>query len=257
MLIIYFLWAFCGLYIISFCRAKRMSLPSLTHLFFNHFDRPGKIVKAKRLIKVDIVFPVYVIIAGFAFGTDKNHLGKEYDFKILSELGTDIPRKIKFAEQFKGFSQSLGLQSVSDNYYLLENDQKLELARVEKRFANLFGYLVWKYSCTYGTNLYRWFICSGAIVLFFAIFFSPFGKWFAGEGGIYDFFAALKPSVTTSSHETWFSPVYYSVVTFATLGYGDITPRDTAGQMFSVMEVLIGYMMLGGLLSVFSKKILR
>lgn len=76
MLIMYFLLAFCGLYNISFYRAKRMSLPSITHLFFNHFDRPGKIIKSKRLIEVDIVFPVYVLITGLAFSTDKNHLDK-------------------------------------------------------------------------------------------------------------------------------------------------------------------------------------
>jgi len=50
--------------------------------------------------------------------------------------------------------------------------------------------------------------------------------------------------------ELWFAPVYYSVVTFTTLGYGDIHPATTSGEMLAVCEVLIGYVWLGYLISV-------
>ena len=50
--------------------------------------------------------------------------------------------------------------------------------------------------------------------------------------------------------DLWFAPVYYSVVTFTTLGFGDIFPATTGGEILSTIEVLIGYVWLGYLVSV-------
>jgi hypothetical protein len=50
---------------------------------------------------------------------------------------------------------------------------------------------------------------------------------------------------------------YYSVVTLTTLGYGDIVPNSTLGQILVIVEVCIGYMMLGGLISIFANKLAR
>ena len=51
--------------------------------------------------------------------------------------------------------------------------------------------------------------------------------------------------------------VYYSVVTFTTLGFGDVTPR-TIPAMWAVMaEVVLGYIMLGGLISILANKLAR
>ena len=50
---------------------------------------------------------------------------------------------------------------------------------------------------------------------------------------------------------------YYSVVTLTTLGYGDIVPNSTLGQILVIVQVCIGYMMLGGLISIFANKLAR
>ena len=57
--------------------------------------------------------------------------------------------------------------------------------------------------------------------------------------------------------KTWLSPFYYSIVTLTTLGYGDVKPASTWGQVVAMIEVVSGYMMLGGLLSIFNNKIAR
>lgn len=44
---------------------------------------------------------------------------------------------------------------------------------------------------------------------------------------------------------TFLSSLYFSVVTFATLGYGDITPKAGFGQVVVMIEVIIGYLTLG------------
>ena len=56
---------------------------------------------------------------------------------------------------------------------------------------------------------------------------------------------------------TMLSPLYYSIVTLTSLGYGDIVPASGPAQMIAILEAMTGYVMLGGLLSIFSTKIAR
>jgi len=84
-------------------------------------------------------------------------------------------------------------------------------------------------------------------------------RWAGWTVGIALGFAALFPMVEVDfgPNETWLSPLYYSVVTLTTLGYGDILPISVAAQAVAMVEVVIGYVMLGGLLSIFSSKMAR
>ena len=58
---------------------------------------------------------------------------------------------------------------------------------------------------------------------------------------------------------TWITPMYYSLVTFSTLGFGDVHPRlSTAfGQLTVMTEVILGYLSLGGLVAIFTNKLAR
>jgi uncharacterized protein YjbI with pentapeptide repeats len=58
-------------------------------------------------------------------------------------------------------------------------------------------------------------------------------------------------------HKTALSPLYYSVVTLTTLGYGDALPTSLAAQVAAMVEVLLGYIMLGGLLAIFATRMAR
>ena len=50
---------------------------------------------------------------------------------------------------------------------------------------------------------------------------------------------------------------YYSVVTFTTLGFGDIIPKTSTAALCVTVEVIIGYVMLGGLITIFASKLSR
>jgi uncharacterized protein YjbI with pentapeptide repeats len=58
-------------------------------------------------------------------------------------------------------------------------------------------------------------------------------------------------------YQTPLSSFYYSVVTLTTLGYGDVLPASLPAQIMAMFEVVIGYVMLGGLLSIFANKMAR
>jgi uncharacterized protein YjbI with pentapeptide repeats len=53
------------------------------------------------------------------------------------------------------------------------------------------------------------------------------------------------------------SVLYYSVVTFTTLGFGDVVPRTPEAAHWVTAEVVAGYVMLGGLVSILATKLAR
>lgn len=68
-------------------------------------------------------------------------------------------------------------------------------------------------------------------------------------GAVYQHLGIMDNSLpgTPVVHEFWTS-VYYAVVTFTTLGYGDFYPRG-AGRALAGMQALTGYLVLGLLAS--------
>lgn len=63
--------------------------------------------------------------------------------------------------------------------------------------------------------------------------------------------------VDFGEHANAVTPYYFSVITLTSLGYGDISPVSEFGQLLTMIEVLLGYIALGGLLSIFSNKMAR
>jgi len=59
------------------------------------------------------------------------------------------------------------------------------------------------------------------------------------------------------SANTWFTPYYFSIVTYTTLGFGDVRPATLIGEIIVSSEVILGYTTLGLLLSVLAQNIAR
>ena len=99
-------------------------------------------------------------------------------------------------------------------------------------------YAVWKATSDCGRSLTRWGAWTAGIALVFALVYTQVG-------------------IDFGDNPTWLSPLYFSVVTLTTLGYGDALPTTLLGQVAVIAQVLLGYGMLGGLLSIFSTKMGR
>jgi hypothetical protein len=81
--------------------------------------------------------------------------------------------------------------------------------------------------------------------------------------GLYGFLYSLDMSLGwklmnySSSSKSWFTPFYYSIVTYTTLGFGDVTAASWLGEMIVISEVIVGYFTLGLLLSILANTIAR
>ena len=80
--------------------------------------------------------------------------------------------------------------------------------------------------------------------------------WIAVAWGAFGFAYSRLP-VDFGDYPTALSPYYFSFVTLTTLGYGDAVPASVGAQVAAMVEVAIGYVLLGGLISIFSNKLAR
>lgn len=103
-------------------------------------------------------------------------------------------------------------------------------------------YILWLVLSDCGKSFALWSIWSIVAALGFGLKFYSLGE------------NAFKVSYLDWSFMT---TLYYSIVTFTTLGFGDVLPVTEKAAMWVMAEVITGYIMLGGLISLFATKIAR
>jgi len=145
------------------------------------------------------------------------------NFHRASWIGVDI-RDVNFAGAYRL------RRFIIDQNFLKEFRESGPLAAA--------AYFLWKITSNCGRSMALWFLW----ILFFSLAF-----------GI----AYQLAGVDYGDYPTWLSPFYYSVVTLTTLGYGDVVPKTPTAQAIAMLEVMVGYLMLGGLLSIMSNKFAR
>lgn len=104
-------------------------------------------------------------------------------------------------------------------------------------------YWPWLILANCGRSIWQWAIWSTILMLSFAfVYFFHLGECF---------------KVLHLQEWSFRTALYYSVVTFTTLGFGDVVPTDYPAPYWIMAEVIIGYIMLGGLISIFATKFAR
>jgi uncharacterized protein YjbI with pentapeptide repeats len=102
---------------------------------------------------------------------------------------------------------------------------------------------IWYIFADCGRSFLRWGLWSvGIAVLFGLVYF-----WMGPE----------HIKVDSPLPFSWLTMMYYSVVTFTTLGFGDIKPATETAAMVVMLEVILGYIMLGGLVAILANKVAR
>jgi hypothetical protein len=103
-------------------------------------------------------------------------------------------------------------------------------------------YLLWLVISDCGRSLMLWLLWSVLIVLFFAMKF---------------YFMGSEALVIPEMSWTFPTMIYYSAVNFATLGFGVIVPKTQIAAWCILFEIIMGYIMLAGLISIFVTKLAR
>lgn len=129
----------------------------------------------------------------------------------------------------------------SQQFKLFLQDQDFLEEFLEKKWGKKI-FFIWWVLADCGRSLGRWAGWSLLLALLFAFLF-----WHLG------------PDSFDTQHLkfNFLNMFYYSVVTFTTLGFGDIIPKTTTAAMCVTIEVILGYVMLGGLITIFASKLSR
>jgi len=107
-------------------------------------------------------------------------------------------------------------------------------------------FLAWELTCNCGRSLWRWLFSCAVVTFLFALVY--LWSWALG--------LQLLKVHAPGGEGSLLAYLYFSVVTFSTLGFGDVTPAHCLGEVLVILEVLIGYIFLGGLISIFTMKLL-
>jgi len=96
----------------------------------------------------------------------------------------------------------------------------------------------WSITSDCGRSFVRWSLWTALVIVLFGLLYTAV-------------------EIDYGEHPTPLSSLYFSVVTLTTLGYGDVLPASLPAQILVIIEVVVGYLALGGLMSIFANKMAR
>jgi hypothetical protein len=157
-------------------------------------------------------------------------------------------KKSKKTEFLPGnFSIILG-EAATSRYPIISRKIRddIYLLRFKEKHKNL--HFIWWLFADCGRSFFRWALWSLLFSVLFAFFF--YNIFYLNDINSFkpDYIYEELPGL---------SFLYYSVVTFTTLGFGDIVPKPGLLQLIVMLEVILGYIMLGGLISILANKFAR
>lgn len=143
------------------------------------------------------------------------------------------------------YGNALFTRDARDQDYLDSMRRSLEQTPSPfKRKLKLLAFSAWS-AIDFGRSLAKPALYALGIAMLFAILYA-FDRAYAW--GMMDY---------SGSADSPLSPFYYSIVTYTTLGFGDITPMNWVGEVVVVSEVIMGYTTLGLLLSILANRVAR
>lgn len=140
---------------------------------------------------------------------------------------------------FDNKTEFLGIDLNKINFTLASLVRELAISQqriehLEKRHPRIAA--VFKITSDYGRSLTRWTL------------------WMVGMITLFGMFYWLYPDAI--SERGLFNAMYFSFVTFTTLGYGDILPLTTIAKVAVILEASFGYLMGGMLIAILARKVM-
>ena len=167
-------------------------------------------------------------------------------------LGLDYGRFLDMGGHYFGirgldscYGNALFVRDAQDQDYLDTMRSRIDETRSpsRRRFKRLI-FRCWSY-IDYGRSLAKPALYALILALAFGVIYSLDRSL---DWGLMEY---------EGSADSWLSPFYYSIVTYTTLGFGDITPKSWAGEVIVVTEVILGYTTLGLLLAILANRVAR
>ena len=165
---------------------------------------------------------------------------------IIQEKENNYSQARSIYLSLKNYFKKEGMYDISGEYYfrekLMENKCNLEDKKYfEWIFSSFFNLIA-----GYGER------CLRVIIGWFVIIF--------GYAFIYYYFSGIYNGMAykiTSYNAKFLEAIYFSIVTFTTLGFGDLAPKPGLFQLIASSEALLGAIFMALFIFVFARKMIR
>lgn len=152
-----------------------------------------------------------------------------------ARLKTDEEMAATFRE-FAMLLSSLGHTEAS-HFRILAYRRIEAIHRRKRRLGRWMLHSAWRITSNYGESLQRWLLCTISVIFAFA--------------ACYELSASAEPTAS------FWDNLYFSIVTFTSLGYGDIQPVGLLGRALASVEIISGLIFFGILLTFLNHRINR
>ena len=196
-------------------------------------------------------------------GTNFEHARLEnviWDKDILQERlankSTDIQEKLDYYQQAEEIYRNLRRTCESDGLFetagsFFQKEMKMRRKQMPLYSLKRLISKIVEFSCGYGERPFRIVVISALVILLFTFIFFFSGLNYNDETIIFSTSNTLSLNI-----QHLLNSLYFSVVTFTTLGYGDILPIGIS-KFFAGVEALLGGFILALFVVVFVKKMTR
>lgn len=124
--------------------------------------------------------------------------------------------------------------------YLAKMRYRMREYRLQRKYVTLAVYKILDTTSRFGTSFHRWGLTTLGTILSFGALMMIADTHQTGNSMI-----ALGE---------WYDYFYFSVIAFTTAGFGDILPSTALLKLIVAVEVLLGYVMLGILITLIQRK---
>lgn len=161
----------------------------------------------------------------------------------LYEQAEEIYRNLRQTAEHQGLFDIAGHFFQKEMVMRRRQFPRYSSRRIFSKLVELF--------CGYGESPARVILFSVSLILLFATLYFFAGLSFSGESLAFDLNSSWLENL-----KVYFSALYFSVVTFTTLGYGDLAPVGIA-RALAALEAFMGSFTLALFVVVFVKKMTR
>lgn len=182
--------------------------------------------------------------------------GKEIIQEKKARSSKNFSEKLDYYQQAEEIYRNLRRTTEADGLFETAGlffQKEMKMRRMQMPLFSLKRFIskVVEVTCGYGERPLRIIFISFFVILFFSLLY-----FFAGinySGNIISFSSS---NSVIDNFQVFLNSLYFSVVTFTTLGYGDITPVGVT-KFFVSIEALLGGFILALFVVVFVKKMTR
>ena len=227
---------------------SREKLSELAGKFYGHFDLRGIPLPGEKLRKLDLsnidFFRANLNNADLTASNLDNSYLSEANLKCAQFDWCRMNGVLVDNAQFDNKTSLIGVDLNSINFTLavLLQEQAHGQQRIEhlKRRHPKFAWWL-RVTCDYGNSLPRFSLWVSCVLLGFSVTYYWIPQVIANS---------------TGQSPTFLDSLYFSIVTFTTLGYGDWTPISIIGKILVMLEVITGYLMGGLMVAILAKRVM-